>query len=87
MTSLQLKQQLTSGKCATIAKTKCVQNAVKCSVDTKIDKEKQVEDEYMEPTKCDWCGKEYELSEGTNVMGDNLCPNCTSIYEEERDVY
>jgi predicted Zn-ribbon and HTH transcriptional regulator len=54
---------------------------------TKIDKEKQMEDKYMEPTKCDWCGKEYELSEGTNVMGDNLCPNCTSIYEEERDVY
>jgi len=54
---------------------------------TTTSKEKQMEDKYMEPTKCDWCGKEYELSEGTNVMGDNLCPNCTSIYEEERDVY
>jgi hypothetical protein len=54
---------------------------------TRIDKEKQMEDKYMEPTECDWCSKEYELSEGTKVMGDNLCSNCTSIYEEERDVY
>jgi len=52
-------------------------------VATKIDKEKQMEDKYMEPTICDWCGKEYELSEGTNVMGDNLCPNCTEVYELE----
>jgi predicted Zn-ribbon and HTH transcriptional regulator len=59
---------------------------VKHSVTT-TSKEKQMEDKYMEPTECDWCGKEYELSEGTKVMGDNLCPNCTSIYEEERDVY
>ena len=46
-----------------------------------------MEDEYMEPITCDWCAVKYELSEGTIVMGDNLCPNCTSIYEEERDVY
>lgn len=83
MTSLQLKHRLISGKCAITAKTKCVQNAVKCSVAMKIDKEKQMEDKYMEPTICDWCGKEYELSEGTRVMGDNLCPNCTEVYELE----
>jgi hypothetical protein len=46
-----------------------------------------MEDKYMEPTKCDWCGTEYELAEGTRVMGDNLCLNCTATYEEERDVY
>jgi hypothetical protein len=46
-----------------------------------------MEIEYMEPTKCDWCAAEYELSEGTIVMGDNLCPNCMSVYEEEWDMY
>lgn len=73
-------------KCATTAKSKCVQNVAKSFVTT-TSKENQMEDEYMEPTTCDWCAVKYELSEGTIVMGDNLCPNCTSIYEEERDVY
>ena len=46
-----------------------------------------MEDKYMEPANCDWCGKEYELAEGTRVMGDNLCSECTAKYEEERDGY
>jgi hypothetical protein len=50
-------------------------------------KEKQMEVDYMEPTKCDWCGKEYELSENTRIMGDNLCLECAATYEEEWDMY
>ena len=50
-------------------------------------KEKQMEDKYMEPTKCDWCGKEYELSENTRIMGDNLCLECAATYEEEWNMY
>ena len=45
--------------------------------------EKQMEDKYMEPTKCDWCGKEYEYAEGTTVLGDKLCPDCRDVYELE----
>jgi hypothetical protein len=41
-----------------------------------------MEDKYMEPTKCDWCGKEYELSEGGYAMGDRLCPECVATMEE-----
>jgi hypothetical protein len=65
---------------------KRVQNVVKHFATT-TSKEKQMEDKYMEPANCDWCGKEYELSEGTKVMGDNLCSECTATYEEERDGY
>ena len=39
--------------------------------------------DYMEPTDCDWCGKTYEYADGTNVLGDNLCPNCRDVYELE----
>lgn len=46
-----------------------------------------MEDEYMEPTDCDWCGKVYELSEGGYVMGDNLCPYCIATYEETKGDY
>jgi hypothetical protein len=46
-------------------------------------KEKQMNNDYMEPTDCDWCGKTYEYADGTNVLGDNLCPNCRDVYELE----
>ena len=84
--SLQLKHRQTSGKCVITVRNRCVQNVGKSSVDT-TSKEKQVEDEYMEPTDCDWCGKVYELSEGGYVMGDNLCPYCIATYEETKGDY
>ena len=84
--SLQLKQHQINGRCATTAKSKCVQSVAKSSATT-TSKEIQMEDKYMEPTKCDWCGKEYELSENTRIMGDNLCLECAATYEEEWNMY
>lgn len=46
-----------------------------------------MEDEYMEPTQCDWCGKLYELSESGYVMGDMLCIECMATYEETQRDY
>jgi hypothetical protein len=44
-----------------------------------------MDNKYMEQVICDWCDAKYEKSEGTRILGDNICPDCVFIVDQEPD--